>query len=25
VRVLARLPAPVAARYQGFALSRPYA
>jgi GTP-binding protein HflX len=24
VRVLARLPAPVAARYQGFALSRPY-
>jgi len=25
VRVLARLPAPVAARYQGFALSRPFA
>ena len=25
VRVLARLPAPVAARYQDYALSRPYA
>lgn len=25
VRVLARLPGPVAARYQGFALSRPFA